>query len=139
MQLGAVVAGVVLDQGIDAIALEDVPVDNVVLDVVAVVNDKGEIDHQSGAVALAVAAGVGVVGRQTVVGPELVLVKPIDDDASAGALWVRGVVFVAAHRVEFLLVDGVRVNGEVNNGVRIVGVLRDSLAAVEGHSGQKEQ
>ena len=65
---------------------DDLSVQDVVVGVVAVVDYKGEVDYEACRVALAVSAGIGLVGWQTVVGEEFVLALAIDDDASACAL-----------------------------------------------------
>ena len=78
----------VLEKGIDAFALEEVAVEDVVFDVVAVVHHKGDIDHQSGAVALTVATGVRLVGRETVIHPEFGLGESVGDEAAAGRVFV---------------------------------------------------
>ena len=88
MQFTSVETGVVLYQGVDAVALHDASVEDVVFDVVAVVDDERRFNDQSGAVALLVAAGVGFVGWEAVVGSELVHGIPINDDVTAGAFGV---------------------------------------------------
>lgn len=47
---------------------DDLSVQDVVIGVVAAVNHKREVDHQPSGVALAVGAGVWLVGRKAVVG-----------------------------------------------------------------------
>jgi len=80
---------------------------------------------------LGVATGVGLVGWQAVVGKELVLREPIYDDASACAFRVGGVVFVAAYDIEFVLVDAVGVDGEVDDARGVVRVDHRFLAAAD--------
>ena len=108
----AVERRVVLDQGIDGGAVDrevghhvevfaddDLSVEDVVVGVVAMVDHVGEIDHQARSVALAVGAGVGVVGRDAVVGQELVVAQFVYDDAAAGAFDVGRQVEPAADKV----------------------------------------
>lgn len=95
------------------------------------------IDHQPGAVAVGVAAGVGEIGRQAVVGAEFILVQPVDDDTSAGAHGVGCIILVAPDNVEFILMDAVRVDGEVDHGIGIVGILVGLRTAREGQGGQQ--
>lgn len=132
----SVEAGVVLDQWEDAISFEEVAVDDVVLDAVAVVHDKGEVHHQSCEVAIFIAA-VRVVRRDPVVGPELVLVQTVDDDSSAGAVGIGSVVFVAAHCVQLLFVDAVGIHDEIDDGVGVVGVDQRVFAAREEQGEQQ--
>lgn len=119
----------VLEQRIDASTLDDIAVDDVVFDVVAVVHHKGEVHHQPCAVALAVAAGVRLVGRKPVVNLELRLRESIHDEAAAGALRIRGEIHVTAHHVQVVVLDGVRVNRDVDDGVRRVRMDHRLLAA----------
>ena len=69
-------------------ANNDLPVQDVVVGVVAAVHHKGEIDYESCRVALAVSAGIGFVGRYAVVSQKLCLALAVDDDASAGAFHI---------------------------------------------------
>ena len=62
---------------------DDLSIQDVIVSIVAVVDDKGEIHHHSRGVAMAVGAGIGFVGRHAVVGQELRFVHAIDDDATA--------------------------------------------------------
>ncbi len=96
-QFAAIIIGVVLNQRINHGAVggeignhvglsdDDLAVQDVVIGVVATVDDKGEVHHKSRRVALAVGAGIGFIGRHTVVGQKLVVVIAEDDDASAAA------------------------------------------------------
>lgn len=127
----------ILAQRIHPVARENIAVDNVVFDVVAVVNHKGELHHQASAVAVAIAASVGVVGWKAVVGSELIQVKPVNNDASTGAQGVGGVILKSSDGVELMLVDAIRVNGEVDYGVGVVGVLVGLGAALKSESGQQ--
>ena len=93
----AVVSGVVLDERVNEFIVDktwnhvvlfvddDFTVQDIVVGVVAMVNDKGKLNDQTGGVALAVGAGIGVVRRDAVVGQEFVLRHAIDDDATACA------------------------------------------------------
>lgn len=74
-QLAAVISGAVLDQGEYRgavggevgnhvwLADDDLSIQDIVVCVVAMVDDKGEIHNHSRGVALAVGAGIGFVGR----------------------------------------------------------------------------
>ena len=110
----------VLDQGIDRGAIDgevghhvevfaddDLSVEDIVVGVVAMVDHVGELDHQACGVALAVSAGVGVVGREAVVGQKLIVAQFVDDDAAAGAFNVGCQVEPAADEVQFLVLQGV--------------------------------
>ena len=129
----------VLDEGIDALSLEDVTINNIVFDVVAIVQHKRQINDQSGAVAIAVAAGIGVIGRQTVISPEFVLIQPVNNDAATGAHRVGGVILESSHGVEFILMECVRVNGEIDDAVGVIGVLVNLSAALHQGGGQQSQ
>ena len=79
---------------------DDLPVQNVVIGVVAMVDHKREVDHETCRVALAVGAGVRLVGRQAVVGKEFVVALAVDDDATARAFHLRSEVNPAANIVK---------------------------------------
>ena len=64
---------------------DDLPVQYVIVGVVATVDDEREVHHQTRGVALAVGAGIWLVGRESVVGQELRFALAVDNDASAGA------------------------------------------------------
>ena len=73
-------------------------VQDVVIGVVAAVDDKGKFHDHSGGVAMAVGASVGFVGRHAVVGSEgvvkIVGVGPVEnDDATACAFHLGSDVF----------------------------------------------
>ena len=68
------------------------------------------LDHKAGGVAMAVGAGIRLVGRNAVVSQELRVAKAVNDDASAGAFDIGGDVEPAADEVEFLVFYGVGVN-----------------------------
>ena len=95
------------------------------------VNDKGEIHHHACGVAMAIGAGIGLVGRDAVVGQKLGVVHAVDDDASAGAFHVGSDIEPAADKVQLLILQGVRVNRDGCRQDRPVGVLRNGLASME--------
>ena len=64
---------------------DDLPVQDVVVCVVAAVDDVGEVDHHACSVALTVDAGIRLIGRDAVVSQKFRLALAIDYDASAGA------------------------------------------------------
>ena len=64
---------------------DDLSVQDVVVGVVAAVDDKREIHHKSGGVALAVGAGIGLVGWYAIIGQKLSVTLSVNDNASAGA------------------------------------------------------
>ena len=80
---------------------------------------------------MGVGAGIGCVGRKTVVGDELVLRITIHDDASACAFWVGGEIHPTTYHVEFLVMEIVGINGEVDDSVGIVWVHQWFFAAVK--------
>lgn len=96
-QLVAIVLGVVLDEREDGGAVrgkirnhvrlsdDDLPIQDVIVGVVATVDDERRVHHQTRGVALAVSAGIGFVGRHAVVGEKLRFAIAENDDASAGA------------------------------------------------------
>ena len=81
---------------------DDLSVQDVIISVVAIVNDKGVVHNHSCGVAMAVGAGIGLVGWHPVVGSERV-VKVVsigsaeDDDASACAFYLRCDIFPATN------------------------------------------
>ena len=95
-QLAAIVLGVVLDEWEDGGAVrgkirnhvrlsdDDLPIQDVIVGVVATVDDPSAVYHQSRGVTLAVGAGVRLVGRHAVVGEKLIVAVAEDDEASAG-------------------------------------------------------
>ena len=95
------------------------------------VNDKGEIHHHACGVALAIGAGIGLVGRDAVVGQKLGVVHAVDDDASAGAFHVGSDIEPATDEVQLLILQGVGVNRDGCRQDRPVGILRDGLASME--------
>ena len=85
--------------------------------------------------ALAVGAGVGIVGREHVIGQKLVVAQPINNDASAGAFQFRGEVNPTADIVNLLILKGVWVNRKTERrgwAVRILGVFLASLKKWQG-------
>ena len=82
---------------------DNLPIQDIVISVVAVVDDKGEVHNHSSGVAMAVGAGIGVVGRYAVVGQEFRVAHAVDDDATAGAFHVGSDVEPAADEVQFLI------------------------------------
>ena len=132
-------AGVVLEKGIDAFALEEVAVEDVVFDAVAVVHHKGDIDHQSGAVALTVATGVWLVGRETVIHPEFGLGETVGDEAAAGGVLLRLEIHEAAHETEVVVLGLLKVDGDVEDGVGRVGMHQSLLAAHESEGQEEEE
>ena len=111
------------------LADDNLSIQDVVVGIVAAVDDKGEIYNHSCGGAMAVGAGVGFVGRHAVVGHKLRVAHAVDDDATAGAFHVGGYVKPTAYEVQFLILEGVGVN---RNGCwkdRPVGVLGVFLAA----------
>ena len=74
------------------------------------VDDKGEVDHESCCVALIVRAGIRLVGWQAVVGEEFVLALAVDDDAPAGTLHFGGDLNPTADIVNLLILKCIRVN-----------------------------
>ena len=128
MQLVSVVAGVVLDQWINPFAFDDVAIDDIVLDFVAVVHDERQIHYQTGEVAALVGA-FWMVGRNSVVSPEFILIKPINDNSATGAFRVGCKIHPTAHRIEFLIVQGVGIDGEVDDARRVVGILHGLFAS----------
>lgn len=128
----------VLDQWIDAVALEEVAIDNVVLDAVAVVYHKGEVDHHSGEVPVFVTT-IRIVWGEPVVCPELLLRKTVHDESSAGAHRVGGQIGISAHHPQVVVVDLVEVDGDVDDGVGVVGVLVDVPATLQQGGGNQKK
>ena len=67
---------------------DDLSVEDVVVGVVATVDDEGEVDHKAGRLALVVGTGVGFVRRYAVIGQKLRVALTIDNDATAGAFHI---------------------------------------------------
>ena len=109
---------------------DDLSVQDVVVGVIALVDDERKVDDESGGVALAVGAGVGVVGRNAVVSQKLGLAHPVDDDASAVAVRVAGEILPSADGVQRLILDAVGINSEIDVGQGLVGVLGIRVASL---------
>ena len=105
------------------LADDDLSVQDVVVGVVAMVDDKGELDHEACGVALAVGAGVRLIGRQAVVGQKLRVAVTVDDDASAGAFHLGGDVKPSAHEVKILILKCIGIDGDGGEEDGPVGVL----------------
>ncbi len=150
-QLAPVVSGVILYERIGIFGGErgyhskfltnnQLPIQDVVVGVVAIVHDKREIHHKALGVALAVGASVRIVGRKAVVGEKLGLALAIDDDASACAFHLRAQVDPATDHIKLLILERVRVDGEAEGRRRPVWVFRIAVAAVQGEQqGDSEQ
>lgn len=110
---------------------DDLSVQDIVVGVVAMVDHKGEIDHESGGVPLAIGAGVRLVGGQTVVGQKFVLTLAEDDDSPTGAFHFRGKINPSTGKVNLLILKQVRVDGERERRSGPVGVFRILLAALQ--------
>ena len=146
-QFVAIIRRVVLYQRIDhgavggeignhvGLADDDLSVEDVVVGVVAAVHHKGEVDHHSRCMALAVGAGIGCIGWHPVKGKELRVALPINDDASAGAFHVRSDVDPSAYRIQIMILHRVRVNRNREGENGPVGILGVFLAPV--HQGQE--
>lgn len=109
---------------------DDLSVKDVVIGVVAMVDDERKIYHKAGSAAITIGAGIGLVGRKTVVGQKLRVALTVDDDASAGALHVGSDVEPSAHEVQVVILHGVWINrdrGGENRPVGVFGVFFASL------------
>ena len=111
------------------LADDDLSVQDVVVGVVTMVDDKGELDHEACRVALAVGAGVRLVGRQAVVGQELRVAVTVDDDASAGAFHFGGDVDPSAYEIKILILKRIGIDGDGGEEDGSVGVLGKLAAA----------
>lgn len=111
------------------LADDDLSVQDVIVGVVAMVDDKGELNHEASGVALAVGAGVRLVGRQAVVGQKLRVAVTVDDDASAGAFHLGGDVDPSAHEVKVLILKRIGIDGDGGEEDGSVGVLGKLAAA----------
>ena len=80
------------------LADDELSVQDVIISVVAVVDDEGKIHHHSCSVALAVGAGVGFVGWHAVVDKKLVVVVAVHDETSACAFDGGGDILPFAHK-----------------------------------------
>ena len=94
-----------------------------------------KINYKSGSVAVAVGAGIWLVGRHTVVGQKLCVVHAVDNDASAGAFHICRDVEPTTDEVQLLILKSVGVNRDRCRENRSVRILRDGCASME--KGQK--
>ena len=93
----SVESGAVLNQGINhrarggeignhiRLSDDELPIQDVIVGIVATVDDKWKIHHKSGGVALTVGAGIWLVGWYAVIGQKLGVTLSVNDNASAGA------------------------------------------------------
>ena len=88
----------------------DLSVQDVVVGIVAAVNHIGEVDHEACRVALAVGAGVRLVGGEAVVGEEFILTLAVNDDTSASALHFRRDVNPTTNEVNLLILKRVGID-----------------------------
>ena len=142
-QFVSVESGAVLNQGIDHRAIggkvwdhvglsnNELPVKDIVIGIIATVDDKWKINHKSGGVALAVGAGIGFVGGHAVIGQKLRFTLPIDDDASAGAFHIGSDVEPVANKVQIIILRGIRIYRYWCKQYRPIRVLRVFLASMQ--------
>ena len=103
---------------------DDLSVKDVVIGIVAAVDDEREVYHKTAGDAMAVGAGIGLVGRNAVVGQKLSVALAVDDDAPAGALHVGSDIEPPAHEVQVVVLHGVWINRDRGGENRPVGVFR---------------
>ena len=103
---------------------DDLSVKDVVIGIVAMVDNEREIDHKTAGGAMAVGAGIGLVGRNAVVGQKLRVALTVDDDAPTGALHVGSDIEPPAHEVQVVILHGVRINRDRGGENRPIGVFR---------------
>jgi len=103
---------------------DDLSVKDVVIGIVAAVDDEREVYHKTAGGAMAVGAGIGLVGRNAVVGQKLSVALTVDDDAPAGALHVGSDIEPPAHEVQVVVLHGVWINRDRGGENRSVGVFR---------------
>ena len=89
---------------------DDLPIQYVIVGVVAMVDDERKVYHETCGVALAVDTSIWLVGRETIVSQELGLVLSVDDNASASTLNVGGDIGPTADEVQIIVLVGVWVN-----------------------------
>jgi len=111
------------------LADDELSIQNVIIGIVAAVEDKGKFYNHSRGVSLTVGAGVRLVGRHSVVGQKLSVALSVDDDAPAGAFHIGGDIEPAADEVQFLILQRVRINRDGSWQDGPVGVLGRFLAA----------
>ena len=117
------------------LADDDLSIQDVIVGIVASVDDKGEVHDHSCGIPMAVGAGIRLVGRYAVVGQKLSVAHAVDDDAPAGAFHVGRNVDPAADEVQLLVLQGVGVNRDGRWQDGSVGVLGYGRATME--EGQK--
>lgn len=103
---------------------DDLSVKDVVIGIVAAVDDEREVYHKTAGGAMAVGAGIGLVGRNAVVGQKLRVALAVDDDTSAGAFHIGSDIEPPAHEVQVVVLHGVRINRDRGGENRPVGVFR---------------
>ena len=113
----------------------DLPIEDVIVGVVAMVHHKGEIHHKACGVPVAVGASIRLVGRQTVVGQKLIFILAIDDDATTGAFHLGSDVNPSTDEVNLLVLNGIWINREPKRCRWPVWVLRILLTAVQKGQG----
>ena len=118
------------------IADDNLSVQDVIISVVAVINDKWKFHHHSCSVALAVGAGIGFVGRHTVVRSEcifhIVSIGPAENnDTTAGAFHFGSDVFPSTYGMQIMVLHLVWVNRDRIRQKWPVWVFRVFLAAVQ--------
>ena len=129
-----------LGHHVEVVADDDLPVQDVVVGVVASVDYPAAINNQSRRVAKAVGAGIRMIGGHSVVSNKLVFNvirtwRMENDDATARAFHFGGDVNPAANGVQVLVLHLVRVNGDGIWQDWAVGVCRKFLATVQEGQG----
>ena len=107
---------------------DELPVQDVVVSVVAAVDNEREVHHKTGGVALTVGTGIGFVGRHAVVGQKLRVALSVYDDASARAFHVGGDVKPAADEVQIMILICVWINRYRCRQHRTIWVFRELFA-----------
>lgn len=105
---------------------DDLSVKDVVIGIVAAVDDEREVYHKTAGGAMAVGAGIGLVGRNAVVGQKLSVALAVDDDTSAGAFHIGSDIEPPAHEVQVVVLHGVWINrdrGRENRPIGVFGVV----------------
>lgn len=110
---------------------DELPVQDVVVGIIAAIDDEREVHHKTSGIAVAVGAGIGLVGRHAVVSQELGIALPIDDNTSAGAFHLRGDVKPAADEIQIMILIGVGIYRNRVRQNRPIGVLRVFLASMQ--------
>ena len=106
-------------------------VQDIVIGIIASVDDKREIHHQSCCVALTVGTRIRFVGRDAVIGQKFCFSLAIYDKTAAGALNVWCNIKPTTDEIKFLILHGVRVDGNAEREQRLIGVLRIFFAAIQ--------